>query len=78
MERSRAEKGQVQPPKHTVEPAVRAAVARLLRIISSDVDILKYEVVKTIFRSGILLNYFGEEKVSLEDVYRKSVDMEAK
>lgn len=49
-----------------------------IHILSNRADDLKHEVVKAIFRNGVLLDYFGEEKVSLEDVYRKTMNLESK
>jgi len=49
-----------------------------LHLVSSNDDLLKEAVVKSVFRNGALLDYFGEEKVSLEDVYRKTMKMDGK
>ena len=48
-----------------------------IHLVSEDGDALKQGVVKAVFEIGALLEYFGEEKVSLEDVYRRTMNLEA-
>ena len=50
----------------------------LVHLVSGDADALKRGVVKAVFETGALLEYFGEERVSLEDIYRKTIKLEGK
>ena len=49
-----------------------------IHLFSEDGDTLKQRVVEAVYNSGALLEYFGEEKVSLEDVYRRTMKLEEK
>ncbi|MDY6833954.1 MAG: ABC transporter ATP-binding protein [Chloroflexota bacterium] len=49
-----------------------------IHLVNEDGDALKLGVAKTVFKLNALLDYFSEERISLEDVYRKTVAMEEK
>jgi len=47
-----------------------------IHLISEDSVALKREVAETIARSGLLLEYFSEEQVTLESIYRRTMGLE--
>lgn len=49
-----------------------------VHLVAEDGDALKQGVVKSVYKTGALLEYFGEEKVSLEEIYRRTMQLEEK
>jgi ABC-2 type transport system ATP-binding protein len=47
----------------------------VIHLISQDATALQKEVMEAVAQNSLLLKYFGEEQVKLEDIYRKTIGL---